>query len=249
MPILRKIKDREYVKTRQRVFVPTEVGMLVSDLLSISFDNLFNVRYTAAMEEILDRIEQGDADFEDTLAAFYADFSRDLDRALVEMPRVKGLPTAEACDNCGRPLVVRWSSGEKFLGCPGFPDCRGSRSLRDGDEEPGEEEASTCPECGAPMAERRGRYGAFLGCTRYPDCSKIIQIRNGKPVARAAPEPVDGSCPECGKQLVQRQSRRGPFVGCSGFPRCRYIQPGARKGRKKAAARSKVRRKAPAGAS
>ena len=243
VPILRKIKDREYVRTKQRVFVPTEVGMLVSDLLAGSFDNLFNVRYTADMEENLDRIEQGEAGFEGTLEAFYADFSLDLDKAVVEMPRIKGLPTAEPCERCGRPLVLRWSGGEKFLGCEGFPECRGSRSLGDSGDEPKEEEAPVCPECGAPMSEKRGRFGTFLGCTRYPECTKIIQVRNGRPVARPAPVPVEGKCPECGKQLVQRQSRRGPFVGCSGFPKCRYIQPRpARKGKKATSRKTAARR-------
>ncbi len=233
VPILRKIKDREYVRTKARVFVPTEVGMLVSDLLAGSFDNLFNVRYTADMEENLDRIEQGEAGFEGTLEAFYADFSLDLDRAVVEMPRIKGLPTAEPCERCGRPLVLRWSGGEKFLGCEGFPECRGSRSLGEAGDEPKEEEAPVCPECGAPMSEKRGRFGTFLGCSRYPECTKIIQVQGGRPVARPAPVPVEGKCPECGKGLVQRQGRRGPFVGCSGFPKCRYIQPRpARKGKK-----------------
>ena len=243
VPILRKIKDREYVRTKQRVFVPTEVGMLVSDLLAGSFDTLFNVRYTADMEENLDRIEQGEAGFEGTLGAFYADFSRDLDKAIVEMPRVKGLPTAEPCDRCGRPLVLRWSGGEKFLGCEGFPDCRGSRSLGDSGEETSDEEAPVCPECGAPMSEKRGRFGAFLGCTRYPECTKIIQVRNGRPVARPAPVPVEGKCPECGEGLVQRQSRRGPFVGCSGFPKCRYIRPRPAKKGKKATSRKTAARR------
>ena len=250
VPILRKIKDREYVRTRQRVFAPTEVGMLVSDLLGGSFDDLFNVRYTANMEENLDRIEQGEADFEGTLEAFYTDFSRDLEKAVVEMPRVKGLPTAEPCDRCGRPLVLRWSGGEKFLGCEGFPDCRGSRSLGDPGEETTGDEAPVCPECGAPMSEKRGRFGTFLGCTRYPECTKIIQVRNGRPVARVAPVPVEGKCPDCGEQLVQRQSRRGPFVGCSGFPKCRYIQPrpakkGKRATKRQAAAKRGARSRAP----
>ena len=251
VPILRKIKDREYVRIKQRVFAPTEVGMLVSDLLSVSFDNLFNVRYTADMEENLDRIEQGEADFEGTLGTFYADFARDLDRAVVEMPRLKGLPTAEACDRCRRSLVLRWSGGEKFLGCPGFPECRGSRSLGEPGDDTTEEEAPVCPECGVPMSEKRGRFGAFLGCTRYPECTKIIQIRNGRIVARPAPVPVEGKCPDCEKQLVRRQSRRGAFVGCSGFPKCRYIQPdparrdrrpASRKTRKKAGSRSRTAR-------
>ena len=238
VPILRKIKDREYVRVKNRVFVPTEVGMLVSDLLGISFDGLFNVRYTAAMEENLDRIEQGDADYEGTLAAFWADFARDLERAVVEMPRVKGLATAESCGNCGSPLLLRWGNGEKFLGCSRYPECRGSRSL--GEEENGseDEENPVCPECGAPMGAKRGRFGPFLGCTRYPDCAKIIPIRGGRLVpARPPPEPVNQPCPECGRGLVRRQGRRGPFVGCGGFPKCRYIQPRARRSKKKRAAR------------
>ncbi len=238
VPILRKIKDREYVRIKARAFVPTEVGLLVSDLLSGSFDNLFNVRYTAAMEENLDRIERGEADFEGTLTDFYRDFVTDLELAVREMPRVKGLPTAEACEQCGRKLLLRWSGGEKFLGCEGFPDCRGSRSLGEGPEE-GVEEA-ICPECGAPMAAKRGRFGPFLGCTRYPECQTILQLRNGRAVPRQKPEPVDGKCPECDSGLVRRRGRRGPFVGCSSFPKCRYIQPRPKAaGKKKKATRRK----------
>ncbi len=239
VPILRKIKDREYVRTKKRVFVPTPVGMLVSDLLSTSFDALFDVRYTAAMEENLDRIEQGAADFEGTLETFYRPFASDLERAVLEMPRVKGLPTAETCEECDRGLVLRWSGGEKFLGCLGFPECRGSRSLDEGAEESGGDEAPPCPECGAPLAEKRGRFGSFLGCTRYPDCKTILNVRNGSLVRRAAPEPVDRKCPECDRQLVRRQGRRGPFVGCGGFPRCRYIEPEPGKTKKKAAKKTK----------
>lgn len=244
VPTLRKIKDREYVRMKNRVFVPTEVGMLVSDLLAITFDDLFNVRYTAAMEANLDRIEQGEATYQDTLSAFWRDFSADLERATMEMPRVKGLPTSEPCGECEKPMLLRWANGEKFLGCSQYPECRGSRSLAEEEVGPREEEVPVCPECEAPMAARRGRFGTFLGCTRYPVCSKIIPIRNGRLVApRPPPEPVNEDCPTCGKGLVKRQSRRGPFIGCSGFPKCRYIKPrppGARGAKKKWAARKKA---------
>lgn len=242
VPILRKIKDREYVRTKQRVFVPTEVGMLVSDLLAGSFDNLFNVRYTADMEENLDRIEQGEAGFEGTLEAFYADFSLHLDKAVAEMPRIKGLPTAEPCESCERSLVLRWSGGEKFLGCEGFPECRESRSLGDPGDAPNEDEAPVCPECDATMSEKRGRFGTFLGCSRYPECTTIIKVQGGRPVARPAPVPVEGKCPDCEHGLVRRQGRRGPFVGCSAFPKCRYIQPRpARKGKRAASRKTTAR--------
>lgn len=242
VPILRKIKDREYVRVTRRAFVPTEVGLLVANLLSGSFDNLFNVRYTAAMEENLDRIEHGDANFEGTLTDFYRTFAADLERAVRQMPRVKGLPTAEKCDQCNRKLLLRWSSGEKFLGCEGFPDCRGSRSLGEGAADEVADEAPECPECGAPMAAKRGRFGPFLGCTRYPECQTILQLRNGRAVPRQKPEPVDAKCPECNRGLVRRRGRRGPFVGCSGFPKCRYIQPRPA-GKKKKARRKKVTRR------
>ncbi len=227
VPILRKIKQREYVRTRKRSFVPTEVGMLVSDLLTHSFGSLIDVRYTAAMEENLDRIEQGEADYAETLASFYGGFERDLERARAAMPRLKGLPTNESCDQCGRPMAVRWSGGEKFLGCVGYPECRGSRSL--GAAEDLSEEAPPCPECGAPMNAKRGRFGPFLGCSRHPECKKIIPIRDGRLAPREPPEPAGEDCPECGKPMVRRKSRRGPFVGCSAFPKCRYIKPQARK--------------------
>ena len=225
VPTLRRIKDREYVRMRKRVFEPTEVGMLVSDLLTHSFDALFNVRYTAAMEDSLDRIEQGEADYLTTLSDFYRDFATTLERARADMPRIKGIPTAERCELCGGPLVIRWSGGEKFLGCAKYPDCRGTRSLPAAENDGAEEEPPACPECGAPMAARRGRFGPFLGCTRYPECDTLIQLRDGRLIQKQKPTPVGGACPECSRPLVRRQGRRGPFVGCSGFPSCRYIQP------------------------
>ena len=249
VPTLRRIKDREYVRTKSRVFVPTEVGLLVSDLLTVSFDRLFAVKYTAAMEENLDRIEQGEADYLSTLRDFYRDFSETLERAATEMPRIKGLPTAEPCEICGRPLVLRWSGGEKFLGCAGFPECRGSRSFPGDGAEPIEDEAPPCPECGAAMSAKRGRFGPFLGCSRYPECQTIIQLRDGRLVPKTKAEPVGEKCPECGKDLLKRQSRRGSFVGCSGFPKCRYLRPEpGRGGGKKKTRRKKVGAKSRAGA-
>lgn len=254
VPTLRRIKDREYVRTKSRVFIPTEVGLLVSDLLTGSFDRLFAVKYTAAMEENLDRIEQGEADYLSTLQDFYRDFAETLERAATEMPRIKGLPTAESCETCGRPLVLRWSGGEKFLGCSAFPDCRGSRSLPGDGAEPIEDEAPPCPECGAAMSAKRGRFGPFLGCSRYPECQTIIQLRDGRLVPKTKAEPLGEKCPECGEGLVKRQGRRGAFVGCSGFPKCRYLRPepgragGKKKTKRKAAKKASARRTTASGA-
>jgi DNA topoisomerase-1 len=122
--ILSTIQEREYVKKDAGRFIPTELGMVVTDLLLESFDDIFDVKYTARMEEELDEIEDGKLDWRSAMSEFYERFEKDLEHAGVHMTDVKRMekPTDLTCEKCGKPLVIKWGKHGSFLACTGYPD-------------------------------------------------------------------------------------------------------------------------------
>ena len=129
--ILSTIQEREYVKKDGGKFVPTELGMVVTDLLLENFQNLFDVTYTARMEEELDEIEEGKMDWREAMSEFYERFQKDLDHAERHMTDIKRMeePTGEDCEKCGKPLVIKWGKFGKFIACTGYPECSNTREL------------------------------------------------------------------------------------------------------------------------
>jgi DNA topoisomerase I len=228
--IMTVIQDREYVQRKEGRFHPTELGMIVNDLLVESFDDLFNVAYTAHMEEELDEIEDGKMGWTETLAEFYGKFTKDLEVAKLHMRDVKRqeIITDEKCENCGSPMAKKFGRFGEFLACTNYPECKTTRDLAKAQDEVSEEahaEAAEeiCDNCGRPMAMKRGRFGQFLACTGYPECKTTRKIQKGGKVA--APDVVlDEICPKCGKHLVLKQGRYGPFTACSNYPKCKYIK-------------------------
>ena len=111
---------------KEKKFIPTELGILVTDLLLGSFADIMQVQYTARMERLLDEIEEGRADYSSTIEGFYKKFSKDLSHAQANMTNVKAqeIPTEEVCDKCGKPMVIKWGRFGHFLACSGYPDCR-----------------------------------------------------------------------------------------------------------------------------
>lgn len=227
--IMTVIQNREYVARKEGRFVPTELGLIVNDLLVESFDDLFNVQYTAHMEEELDEIEEGKMRWTDTLAEFYEKFTKDLQVAKHQMRDVKRqeIPTDEKCENCGSPMVIKFGRYGQFLACTNYPECKTTRDIPKLHDEAGEEAAEaaaeeTCENCGRPMVLKRGRFGQFLACTGYPECKTTRKIQGGR---IAAPDVVlEESCPQCGQNLVIKQGRFGPFTACSNYPKCKYIK-------------------------
>ena len=227
--ILSTILDRTYVEKQQGKFIPTKLGEIVSALLVKSFDDIFDVRYTARMEEELDDIEEGKLPWRAALQEFYEKFAKDLDRAGEEMESVKaGLPSEETCEKCGRPMLLRIGRHGLFLACSGYPECTHTREpevevrgIESDDTAPGSE-TQYCDNCGREMVIKRGRYGPFYACTGYPDCktTKPLLARGRS----AEPVPLAENCSECGGQLVERIGRFGPFIACSNFPECRYTR-------------------------
>ena len=230
--IMTVIQDREYVQKEEGKFRPTELGSIVNDLLVDSFADLFDVAYTAKMEEDLDRVEEGQEKWTRVMHEFYDKFTKDLQSAEVHMRDVKRqeILTDEVCDKCGAKMAIKFGRFGQFLACTNYPECKNTRELakpkpeaENGEEaQPGAEEL--CENCGKPMALKRGRFGQFLACTGYPDCKTTRKItKSGMP---AAPEvKLDEICPQCGQNnLVIKQGRFGAFTACSSYPKCKYIK-------------------------
>ncbi|HTD53059.1 MAG TPA: topoisomerase DNA-binding C4 zinc finger domain-containing protein, partial [Thermoanaerobaculia bacterium] len=244
--ILRKIEDREYVRKKDRRFIPSALGRTVIELLIPYFDDFFETSYTARMEERLDEVEEGKLPWRKALSEFDHTFTRDRDRALKDMVSGKaGIPLGEArkllsfpvvpdvaekCPNCGKKLKLRMGKNGLFVACSGYPACTFTQNIPDPEEDvvdAKELEATTCEECGSPMKLRQSRTGSvFLGCTAYPKCRNIVNVAVAGGKAEARPdEPTGQSCPQCGHPLVRRHGRYGAYVACSNYPACKYKPP------------------------
>ena len=184
--IISTIVDRQYVTIDQRKLTPSELGMLITELLVENFPKILDVGFTANMEEQLDKIEEGTLDWTTSLQDFYQPFQQELERAAKEMRNIKKEReemTDEKCDKCGEPMMIKYGRFGKFLACSGFPKCRNTRQLEepsengnDAADSPEKDETNlpqeSCEKCGQPMVLKRGRFGTFLACSGYPDCKK-----------------------------------------------------------------------------
>jgi DNA topoisomerase I len=222
--ILSTIQDRGYAEKKEGRLYPTELGVVVNGLLVKSFPEIVSTDFTAQMEEQLDEVEEGVADWVKLLRDFYGPFEKDVARAKVEMRDIKREeePTEEVCEKCGKPMVIKWGRNGYFLACSGFPDCRNTKEYtRNADgsltvmptTRPSDQ---VCPNCASPMVIRRGRFGEFLACSRYPDCKTTSPISLGVNCPRA----------NCGGYLTEKRSRRGKvFFGCSNYSKtkCDFV--------------------------
>ncbi|MFN7925056.1 MAG: type I DNA topoisomerase [Bryobacteraceae bacterium] len=227
--ILSTIQDRGYVKKEGGKFSPTELGFVVTDQLVKNFDDIFDVRYTARMEQELDEIEDGKIDWRAAMGEFYDKFKVDLERAESEMEDLKRIekPTDIVCDKCGKPMVLRWGKHGWFVACSGYPECTNTREPSpdmvegDGAVEVAEQDAEEyCENCGRTMVLKKGRFGTFWACSGYPDCktTKPIGGEQRKDV------PLDEKCPQCESNLVMKYGRFGEFTACSNYPKCKYVK-------------------------
>jgi DNA topoisomerase I len=233
--IMSVIQDREYVAKIENRFHPTELGFIVNDLLVESFAELFNVEYTARMEEELDEIEEGKMKWTAALRGFYDKFTVDLKAAHQHMRDVKRqeIITEEVCEKCGSKMAIKFGRFGQFLACTNYPECKNTRDLAKpaavngaGEVEPDATENpyadETCDKCGRSMTLKRGRFGQFLACTGYPECRNTRKIT--KTGVAAAPVMLDEQCPVCDSQLAIRHGPFGEFTACSRYPECKYIK-------------------------
>ena len=232
--ILSTIQERQYVQKLGGKFSPTEIGLVVTDLLVENFRDIFDVQYTARLEEELDEIEEGKEKWTDALAEFYKRFAKDLKYAEKHMENIKRMekPTDEKCERCGSPLVIKWGKHGSFYACSSYDkddpnSCTFTKenpiNLPDLDSADMQEttQEEYCENCGRVMVLKRGRFGQFMACTGYPDCKTTRRLDQGKKVPDI---PLDEICPKCGRNMVIRHGRYGEFTSCSGYPDCKYVK-------------------------
>ena len=182
--ILTTIQDREYVVKQEGKFSPTELGFVINDVLVASFADIFDIQYTARMEEELDEIEEGKIAWTQALQEFYGKFEVDLKSAGERMGVIREPePTDEKCEKCGSPMVIRWGRHGRFMACSAYPECKNTREIaREGATANAEGKAEVeqieelCENCGRPMTLKRGRFGQFLACTGYPECKTTKKL-------------------------------------------------------------------------
>jgi len=222
--ILNTIRARSYTEldTKKR-FVPTELGMTVTKLLVNHLPKIVNPKFTAHMEEDLDKIAQGELERDELLRVFYDMFQGDLDafkKAIGSEGKKHAEPTDIKCPKCKKhKLVIRFGKAGEFLGCPGYPDCKFTSNFKRNEE--GKIELvkiegpvlleEKCPQCGKQLRKVVGKFGPFIACSGYPECKYIHREKASFP------------CPSCKKgAVIKRRWRGGIFWGCDQYPDCKF---------------------------
>jgi DNA topoisomerase-1 len=232
--IMQVIQKKEYTIKEKRRFKPTELGMLVNDLLVANFPEVLNVAFTAQMEAKLDQVETGNQGWLQVIEDFYQQFHQAVERAQTEMIDVKreGLPTELDCEKCGKKMHIRWGKNGLFLSCSGYPTCKNSKNFAR--DSKGKIQAAaegdvrgTCELCSRDMVAKNGRFGPFLACTGYPECKNTRSLQNEKGEEKEKTvQYTDEVCDKCDGRFVIRKSRQGiSFLACENYPRCRNTRP------------------------
>jgi DNA topoisomerase-1 len=212
--IVSTIQERKYVEPKDRRFYATPLGMDVNRILVGNFPNIFNVKFTAKMEEELDRIASGRHSYRKVMDDFYQPFLRSLEKVEKNTHHIKKSlqeVTDEVCELCGSPMVIKWGRNGKFMACSAYPRCKNTKPIVA--EEHQHLVGVKCELCGGEMVMKAGKFGQFLGCSNYPKC------RNTKPLT------IGVKCPKCGEGDVTARltRRRRTFYGCTRYPSCDFV--------------------------
>ena len=184
------IKSRGYVDIVEKKFVPTSIGVEITDKLQQNFNHIINVKYTAKMEDDLDKIALGKIVWHNTLDKFYKEFEPALKEAFDALPKKEAEKTGEDCPNCGSPLVIRKSKYGEFTACSNYPTCKYIKT-----EEIQIIEICDCPNCDGKIVEKKSKRGkVFYGCNNYPKCKTAYWDM-----------PTGEKCPECGSMLTKKK--------------------------------------------
>ena len=211
-PIISTLQGRVYVFKEKGRFIPSDLGLFVTEYLIENFPDLMDFAFTARLESELDLISEGEQEWLAYLKSYYSLLEKDLKEAMKgESIKKNGIPVEENCPECGRPLVIKEGKYGRFRACSGYPECRFKESMVKKEAKHLDE---TCPECGSQLVMRRGKYGTFVACSNYPQCRYIKKEKKDTGIP----------CPlECGGTLIRRKTRKGKvFYGCSEFPKCKF---------------------------
>ena len=195
------LTSREYVKREAKSLVPTELGEVITKLMKERFPKIVNVKFTAQMENELDRVESGDVQWNELLGEFYGDFENTLKEAKAEMDgvklKLKEDETDIVCDKCGRKMVVKVGRYGKFIACPGYPECKNIVKYV-------EKTGTQCPKCGGDVIVKHTKSKrVFYGCSNYPNCDFVSWN-----------EPTNEKCPQCGEVLYKKKGKK-PVLFCA----------------------------------
>ena len=193
-PTISTILARGYVSREKKQLFPTELGVMITDMMKEHFTDIVDIAFTAGMEEQLDDIEAGELGWREVLEQFYGPFEKTLEKAEAEIEKIeiKDEVSDVVCDKCGAMMVYKLGRFGRFLACPNFPECRNTKAIQ-------VEIAAPCPACGAKLLEKTSRKGRkFYGCERYPECEFVSWEM-----------PVEQKCPKCGGYMVFKRGRKG----------------------------------------
>lgn len=195
-PTITTIIQRDYITREAKALKPTLLGEITTKLMEEQFSNIVNAEFTANMEEKLDKIEEGDGSWKDTLAVFYEEFSTSLATAEKNMEGTKiAVPeeeTDEICELCGKNMIIKSGRFGKFLACPGFPECKNTKRIV-------EETKGKCPLCGLKILAKKSKKGkVFFGCENNPTCEFMSWDK-----------PTDEVCPKCSSSLFKKMGKYG----------------------------------------
>jgi len=215
-PTITILQTRKYIEIEKKRIHPTEIAFTVIELLEKYFPEIVDSNFTANMEELLDSVAEGKANWQQILKDFYTPFMQKIADGKKNIKSQKvAIPTGEMCPKCGAELLLRKGRYGEFIACSNYPKCRYTKNT-DGTEAPEPEMTDQkCDKCGSPMVIKDSRRGKFLACSAYPKC------KNAKPLN--PPKELSVPCPECGGKLLEKQGRRGVFFGCENYPKCKFI--------------------------
>ena len=200
-PIIDTLLSRGYLVREEKQFHPTELGIVVNELLKEYFPDIVNIEFTANLESKLDEISEGFTKWKDVIKDFYSSFQKDLEHAEEEIGKieVEDEVTDEICEKCGRNYVVKFGRYGKFLACPGFPECRSTKPLL-------EEIGIVCPKCqkGQIVVRRSKKGRKFYGCSDYPTCDFVSWDK-----------PTGEKCPQCQSFMIEKNSGKETKIVCS----------------------------------
>ena len=216
-PTLATITARGYVAREGKNLYPTELGFIVTDILKEHFEDIVDIEFTANMEDKIETVADGDAEWKNIIREFYTPFAKTLKEAEEKIGTVEIQDEVSdvPCEKCGRMMVYKQGKFGKFLACPGFPECRNTKAITQELDVP-------CPKCGGKVSVRKSRKGSvFYTCDNSPNCDFI-----------SWDEPTKETCPECGSVImkVKPYRRRGPVTYKCFNPDCKYVRkPAAKK--------------------
>ncbi len=199
-PTISTILARGYVMREKKQLFPTELGVMITDMMKEYFADIVDIAFTAGMEEQLDEVEEGKLDWHKVLSDFYGPFEKTLENAesKIEKVEIKDEVSDVPCDKCGAMMVYKLGRYGRFLACPNFPECRNTKAIQVEIDAP-------CPKCGGKLLQKTSRKGRkFYGCERYPECDFVSWDM-----------PVGEKCPKCGSYMTLSHTKKGDFYVCA----------------------------------